>query len=128
MKGSQELVFIGVGVEKNFNQGKSNRENVETKKKVGRRSVKKARVIARKTRIEGLGEKGISDAYKEYKEADSESVGIFRFENISIGETHSGKCNINIEEVKGVGELIGVSWSRTEDEKKMEERGKIEAE
>ncbi|GKC70351.1 RNA-directed DNA polymerase, eukaryota [Tanacetum coccineum] len=64
MKGSQELVFVRVEVEKNFNQG----------------------------------------------------------------ETHSGKCNINIEEVKGGRGIDWVSWPRTEDEKKMEEQGKMEAE
>ncbi|GJS54318.1 reverse transcriptase domain, reverse transcriptase zinc-binding domain protein [Tanacetum coccineum] len=70
--------FDGAEIEKNFNQGKSNVDNVGTKKKVGRRSVKKATKVARKTRVKGLGEnkKGIFDAYKEYHEVESESIAM----------------------------------------------------
>ncbi|GKA07974.1 hypothetical protein Tco_0687305 [Tanacetum coccineum] len=124
-KASCEVGFDGAEIEKNFNQGKSNVDNLGTKNKVGRRSVKKATEVARKTMVEGLGEnkKGISDAYKEYHKVESESIGIFQFGNNLEGETHTGKCNINIEQAKEVGELIGVSWLREEEEKKKEEHG-----
>ncbi|GKC64144.1 hypothetical protein Tco_1096742 [Tanacetum coccineum] len=88
-KANCEGGFDGAEIEKNFNQGKSNVDNVGTKKKVGRRSVKKATKVARKTRMKGLGEnkKGIFDAYKEYHEVESESIGIFRFGN-SLEQKH----------------------------------------
>ncbi|PWA63654.1 reverse transcriptase domain, Reverse transcriptase zinc-binding domain protein [Artemisia annua] len=105
--------------------GKSNGSNLDNnnnKKKVGRRSVTKAFTVARETGVKRLGEnkKGVSDAYKEYYEVSSESNGIFHFGNNSVGESDCGKCNISIEQVKEVGELIGVSWVRAEEESKME--------
>ncbi|GKA74721.1 hypothetical protein Tco_0781023 [Tanacetum coccineum] len=64
--------------------------------------------------------KGVSDVYKEFYDVSSESNGIFQFRNNPRGETDSVKCNISMEHVKEVGELIGVSWIRTEKETKTE--------
>ncbi|GJY96199.1 RNA-directed DNA polymerase, eukaryota, reverse transcriptase zinc-binding domain protein [Tanacetum coccineum] len=91
-------------------------------KKVGRRSVKKTLEVTRKIEVGGLGDnrKGVSDVYKEFYEVSSESNGIFQFGNNPRGETDSVKCNISMEHVKEVGELIGVSWIRTEEEAKTE--------
>ncbi|GJV18591.1 reverse transcriptase domain, reverse transcriptase zinc-binding domain protein [Tanacetum coccineum] len=88
-----------------------------------RRSIKKAKEVARKTGVEGLEEnkKGVSDAYKEYYEAESESNGVFRFGNYKEGEVDSSRCNVSIEQVKEIREMIGVSWvlAKAEEKKKM---------
>ncbi|GJU52791.1 transposon TX1 [Tanacetum coccineum] len=55
-KANYEKMFKGDELEMNFNQGKTNGLNIENKKKIGRRSVKKAIAMARKTRVDGLGE------------------------------------------------------------------------
>ncbi|GJS53764.1 hypothetical protein Tco_0627126 [Tanacetum coccineum] len=88
-------MFEGDVVEINFNQGKINEIISENKKKIGRRSVKKAKEVARKTGVEGLGEnkKGVSDAYKEYYKAESESNEVFHFGNCKVGEVDSSRCN-----------------------------------
>lgn len=103
-----------------FNQGKSIRDDSANKKKIGRRSIKKAMEVARKTGIEGLGEneKGISDVYKEYYDEVSEGNGVFRFGGGNEGEAVSSKCIVNLEQVKEIGELVGVSWVLAEEEKK----------
>ncbi|GJU04419.1 transposon TX1 [Tanacetum coccineum] len=98
-KASDERVFEGIEVEMIFNQGKKNKENSESKKKIGR-SVMKAIEVAKKTEVVGLGEnkKGISDVYKEYHEVQSG--------------------------LKEIEELIGVSWTRSEEEEKEKELGR----
>ncbi|GKF93404.1 hypothetical protein Tco_0280123, partial [Tanacetum coccineum] len=100
-KASDERVFEGIKVEMIFNQGKKNEENSESKKKIGR-SVLKAMEVAKKTEVVGLGEnkKGISDVYKEYHEVQNE--------------------------LKEIEELIGVSWTRAEEEEKEKELGRDE--
>ena len=79
-KASHVSVFDGVEVEKGFHQGMLNKDNNNNncKSKVGRKSVKKAFEMARKTGVCGLGEykKGMLDAYKEFYEVDSVSNGI----------------------------------------------------
>ncbi|GKG59408.1 hypothetical protein Tco_0605059, partial [Tanacetum coccineum] len=47
---------------------------------------------------------------------------IFQFGNNTMDEPNSAKCNINMEHVKEVGELIGVSWVRAEEGLKMEKQ------
>nr|GEV05564.1 transposon TX1 [Tanacetum cinerariifolium] len=55
---------------------------------------------------------GIGLANRLYRESN----GIFQFGKTSIGEAHNIKRNITMEQVKEVGDLIGVSWIRTEEE------------
>ncbi|GJX28635.1 reverse transcriptase domain, reverse transcriptase zinc-binding domain protein [Tanacetum coccineum] len=100
-----------------FNEGNTKEEKSE-KKKIGRRSVTKAKEVARKTRV-GLGEnnKGMSDVYKEQYDAGSECNIIFRFKYDNEGESANSKCNVNMEQVKEIGEMIGVSWVAAEKEK-----------
>ncbi|PWA70467.1 hypothetical protein CTI12_AA288100 [Artemisia annua] len=98
------------------------------KRKIGRRSIKKAMKVARHTGVEGLGEdvKGISEAYKEYHDAEDESDGRFVFKSTRRGEEDNQSCSINMEQVKEIGEIIGVSWVKAVAEKENEESGDIE--
>nr|GEY00910.1 RNA-directed DNA polymerase, eukaryota [Tanacetum cinerariifolium] len=65
--------------------------------KVGRRSVRKAKALARKIRVEGLGEaiKGMSDAYKKFHEVAKDNDEVFKFRGkpdvIGLQET---KCDV----------------------------------
>ena len=61
--------------------------------------------------VEGLGEDktGISDVYKENYNSGSESSGIFSFGHGNEGDADNSKCNVNMEQVKEIGEMIGVS-------------------
>ncbi|GKA29749.1 RNA-directed DNA polymerase, eukaryota [Tanacetum coccineum] len=95
--------------ERVFNQGKVNEENTSNKKKVGRRSVTKARVVARQTRVKGLGEnkKGISDIYKEFHEVEDEDSVLFQFGSKNEEACKNNRCKINMEHVK---EVEGVDW------------------
>ena len=60
--------FEGMKCMNTFAHGKGDEVNSSQKKTNGRRSVKKAKKIARCTGVAGLGDvkQGISDAYKEY--------------------------------------------------------------
>ncbi|GJY48443.1 reverse transcriptase domain, reverse transcriptase zinc-binding domain protein [Tanacetum coccineum] len=102
-----------------FNLGKSAEEKDEGKKKIGR-SVTKAFEVARKTGVKWLGEnkKRVSDVYKEYHDVESESIGIFHFGKDKDCEGDSFRCNANMDQVKEIGELIGVSWVRANGEVK----------
>ncbi|PWA43079.1 RNA-directed DNA polymerase, eukaryota [Artemisia annua] len=81
-------------------------------KKTGRKSIKKAIRVARKTGVLGLGEdkKGISDAYKEYSVEEHN----MNEKALAVGEERTNldtqSCSISLEQVKEIGELIGVSW------------------
>ncbi|GJU01800.1 hypothetical protein Tco_1112138 [Tanacetum coccineum] len=88
-KSYDEEVFGGDGVEKAFN----------------------------KVEVVGLGEnkKGISDDYKEYHDESRENNGIFRFGNSKDDEAQSKRCNLNMEQVKEIREMIGVSWKLAKD-------------
>ncbi|PWA52951.1 hypothetical protein CTI12_AA449830 [Artemisia annua] len=112
-KASDEGKFEGNEDDMIFNKGKSAEEKGEGKKKTGRKSIKKAFEIARKVGAEGLGDnkKGVSDVYKEYHEVESESNGIFHFGRGKECEGDNDRCNVNIEQVKEIGEMIGVSWA-----------------
>ena len=106
-----------------FNQGKTIGEKCESKKKIGRRSVTKAKEVARRTGVEGLGENkiGVSDAYKEwYDEVVRDKSEIFHFGSGNQEEVDSVRCNVNMEQVKEIGEMVGVSWIRAEEEKEKE--------
>ncbi|GJW16707.1 transposon TX1 [Tanacetum coccineum] len=75
-----------------FSPGKGNDKNNDSKKKVGRRSIKKAKRVARNTGIEGLRDniKGVSEEYKS---------------------------TTSMEHIKEIGEIIGVSWTKAEEKK-----------
>ncbi|GJS83346.1 hypothetical protein Tco_0749887 [Tanacetum coccineum] len=98
-------MFDEAEVKKFFNQGKSNGNKINNKK-AGRR------ISTRETGLKGLGKnkKAIADACKELYGVSSESNGIFHFGNNTLDEPNSAKCNISMEHVKEVGELIGVLW------------------
>ena len=76
--------------------------------------------VARRTGVKGLGEnkKGISDAYKEYYDNGSKGNGVFRFGRGHEGEEVNRKYNVNMEQVKEIGEMVGVSWILADKEKK----------
>ncbi|GJT17744.1 reverse transcriptase domain-containing protein [Tanacetum coccineum] len=114
MEGSEEEMV--------FNQGKSSKEKGEDKKKVGRRSITKAKEVSRKTSVVGLGDnkKGVSDVYKEYYEEENKSNGIFYFRRSKVDGGDNKNCNIHMDQVKEIGELIGVSWVRTNDEERSD--------
>ncbi|GKC44504.1 transposon TX1, partial [Tanacetum coccineum] len=112
--------------ERDYKGGKI-RDRKEEKR--GRRSVTKAREVARRTGA-GIGEnnKGISDVYKEQFDAGSKRDKKFRFGHDNEGEAVNSKCNVNMEQVKEIGEMIGVSWVAAEKEKeRVQGRGDIVA-
>ncbi|GKE14884.1 transposon TX1 [Tanacetum coccineum] len=106
--------------EMTFNQGKTIVEKGKDKKKIGRRSITKAMEVERKTGIKGLGEnkKRVSDEYKVYHEVSSKNKGIFHFGSGKEDDANRVRCNVNMEQVKKIGEMIGVSWVRAEEEAK----------
>ncbi|GKB68091.1 RNA-directed DNA polymerase, eukaryota [Tanacetum coccineum] len=118
-------MFEGDVVEMNFNQGKINEIISENKKKIGRRSVKQAKEVARKTGVEGLGEnkKGVSDAYKEYYEAKRESNEVFHFAEAKEKEKECGSRGIKVDvmclqfnrrnRMEGIGESGKKGWIRS---------------
>ncbi|GKG56068.1 reverse transcriptase domain, reverse transcriptase zinc-binding domain protein, partial [Tanacetum coccineum] len=59
--------------------------------------------------------KGISDNYKEYHDESRGNNGIFQFGNSKDDEAQSKRCNLNMEQVTEIGEMIGVSWKLAED-------------
>nr|GEW05829.1 reverse transcriptase domain, reverse transcriptase zinc-binding domain protein [Tanacetum cinerariifolium] len=50
--------------------------------------------------------------YKEYHEVENKSNGIFHFGKGKETEGDSDICIVNMEQVKEIGEMIGVSWAR----------------
>ncbi|GKD72848.1 transposon TX1 uncharacterized, partial [Tanacetum coccineum] len=86
----------------------------------GKRNVTKANEVARRMGVQGLGgnKKGIPDVYKEYYDRKSECNGVFHFGASNEGEVASTKCIVNLEQVKEIGELVGVSWVLAEEKKK----------
>ncbi|PWA95694.1 hypothetical protein CTI12_AA048000 [Artemisia annua] len=68
--------------------------------------------MAKKTGVKGLGKDKtrISDVYKENYDVGSESKGIFHFGHGNEGDADNSKCNVNMEQVKEMREMIGVSW------------------
>ncbi|PWA84156.1 hypothetical protein CTI12_AA160700 [Artemisia annua] len=103
-----------------FAHGVGDEVNSSHKKPIGgRRSVKKAKKIARCAGVAGLGEvkKGISDAYKEYYEENDDNRGVFEFKAGGRVESDNTSCSINMDQVKEIGEMIGVSWEKAEKEK-----------
>nr|GEX47941.1 transposon TX1 [Tanacetum cinerariifolium] len=95
-------------LEKTFNQCKAPEEHQNNNAKVGRRSVRKAKALARKTKVEGLGEatKGMSDVYKEFHEVDRDNDKVFKFKDNHVGNEENEKWEISIEQVKEVGDMI----------------------
>ena len=56
--------------------------------------------------------------------AKCEINGVFGFGYAKDCEVESNKCNISIEQVREVGEMIGVSWLRAEGGKELEDTGR----
>ncbi|GJS19351.1 RNA-directed DNA polymerase, eukaryota [Tanacetum coccineum] len=109
--------------DKSFNQGKLCEEIHNSNTKSGSRSVRKAKEVARKVKVEGLGDatKGISDAYKEFHEVDKDNKEVFKFRDNHMRVEDNEKCDITIEQIKEVGDMIGIISLNT---KGMGESGK----
>nr|GEV21221.1 transposon TX1 [Tanacetum cinerariifolium] len=126
-KAISEWVFEVNGEELSFNQGKISGTKCEDKsKKKNGWCVTKAMYVARKNETEELREskKGVSDAYNEYQEVGNVNNGIFHFG--SGKKDANGRCNVSIEQVKEIAEMIGVSWVRGEEEDQEKESGREE--
>ncbi|GJW46513.1 transposon TX1, partial [Tanacetum coccineum] len=69
---------------------------------------------------DGLGEnkKGVSDAYKESYDVGNDCNGVFRFGCGNEAEVGTSKCTLNMEQVKEIWEMVGVSWVLAEEENK----------
>ncbi|PWA43798.1 Transposon TX1 [Artemisia annua] len=115
-----EINNVDFGV---INKSKVFKEGVDggaqiSNKKGGRKSLKKALKLARQHGVGGLGtnEKGVSDAYKisQNEENDGNETFVFRSTGRAVSESKS--CSINMEQVKEIGELIGVSWTKAKEE------------
>ncbi|GJU13333.1 putative ribonuclease H-like domain-containing protein [Tanacetum coccineum] len=63
-------------------------------------------------------ENGVLDIYKEYYDEERGKNEIFQFGSTKEGEVDGGRCIIDMEQVNEVGEMIGVSWTIAEEEKK----------
>ncbi|GKB73699.1 hypothetical protein Tco_0935111 [Tanacetum coccineum] len=70
--------------------------------------------------IKGLGEnkKRVSDEYKVYLEVSIKNKGIFHFGSGKEDDANSVRCNVNMEQVKKIREMIGVLWVHAEEEAK----------
>ncbi|GKB47973.1 RNA-directed DNA polymerase, eukaryota [Tanacetum coccineum] len=88
-------------------------------KKSGRKSITKAKKVVRQQGVGSLGtsEKGTSDVYKVFNDKDNGTNKPFVFRSTRRAESDSKSCSINMEQVKEIGELIGVSWAKAESEK-----------
>ncbi|GKG20207.1 hypothetical protein Tco_0380008, partial [Tanacetum coccineum] len=62
------------------------------------------------------------DDLEEIKEGNE----VFAFRSSGRMDSSSKSCSINMEQVKEIGELIGVSWVRAENEKTNEAASKLE--
>ncbi|GJR89688.1 hypothetical protein Tco_0213699 [Tanacetum coccineum] len=67
---------------------------------------------------QGENKKGVSDAYKESYDVGNDCNGVFRFGCGNEAEVGTSKCTLNMEQVKEIGEMVGVSWVLAEEEKK----------
>ncbi|GKC63796.1 hypothetical protein Tco_1096394 [Tanacetum coccineum] len=104
-----------------FTPGVGDEDN--NKKKIRRKSVKKAMDAMRHIEVDGLGDenKGISDIHKVVHDKGGEKGGVFVFRGKESVEPDSKSCSISLEHVKEVGEMIGVSWAKAEEEKIRED-------
>ncbi|PWA87808.1 hypothetical protein CTI12_AA126710 [Artemisia annua] len=102
----------------NFDQGLGNDKKNSGRTKIGIKSVKKTIKIARQMGMTRLCDdtKGMHDAYKEFHTAVEENKGVFVFRGSEQAESDNKSCNISVEQVKEIGEMIGVSWALAEEE------------
>ncbi|GJV06267.1 transposon TX1 [Tanacetum coccineum] len=63
---------------------------------------------------------------KDFLEARKDGNEVFAFRSSGRMDSSSKSCSINMEQVKEIGELIGVSWVRAENEKTNEAASKLE--
>ena len=99
---------------KTINQGLDQVEKQLNKNNVGKRSTTKAKEMAQKIRVGRLDEitKDTTDAYKGLFGNDSECSEMFKFGSNQERNTDNAKCEINIEQMKEIGEIIGISWTQ----------------
>ncbi|PWA53070.1 hypothetical protein CTI12_AA448820 [Artemisia annua] len=129
-KASSSPVLEGVNLMDSFNLGLGEEGRNSSKRKIGRRVVTKDTEVPRHTGVEGVGEdnKGISVIYKEYHEEEDANSGVFVFRGVKHVESERHSCNISVEQVKEIGEMIGVSWVKAEGEVRMEKSVRVEEE
>ncbi|PWA51457.1 hypothetical protein CTI12_AA417390 [Artemisia annua] len=60
---------------------------------------------------------GSSRVNKECHKEGEDNTGVFMFRGSGRAKSDNKSCNISMEQVKEIGELIGVSWVRAEEEK-----------
>ncbi|GKE16120.1 transposon TX1 [Tanacetum coccineum] len=96
--------------------GTVNGESNSGKKKFWRRSGKKAINVMRQTGMQDLSKEapGGSEKYKMYHDQGGDTGVDKEIKQAIADETSSLECSISIEEIKEVGELIGVSWDAIE--------------
>ncbi|PWA51451.1 hypothetical protein CTI12_AA427700 [Artemisia annua] len=167
--GLKEIDFEEANKTNAFNEGVDNGIGTFNKKR-GRKSLKKAKKVARMHGVGGSGtnEKGVSEAGADlHVRQDGRNLrnnnggfnGDFKVAVVLVREKGDGKketfvfkstgradsdskgCSINMEQVKDIGEIIGVSWAKAEkvnmseveivgreDDKKEDQQGFGEAE
>ena len=115
MSGLKEIDFEEANKINAFNEGVDNGIQTSNKKR-GRKSLNKAKNVARKQGARGLGttEKGVSDVYKVYHDEGDGKKEPFVFRSTGRADSDSKGCSINMEQVKEIGEIIGVSWAKAE--------------
>ncbi|GKD81389.1 hypothetical protein Tco_1348228, partial [Tanacetum coccineum] len=47
---------------------------------------------------------------------------VFVFKGSGCAESSNKSCSINMEQVKEIGEMIGISWNKAEDERTRSEK------
>ncbi|GJT34651.1 hypothetical protein Tco_0925070 [Tanacetum coccineum] len=89
---------------------------------IGQRSVRKQRHLgdpralrhSRSQRLSWEMPQRYSDAYKEFHEVDKDNNEVFKFGDNHMRVEDNEKCDITIEQIKEVGDMIGVSWIQVE--------------
>ncbi|GJZ84479.1 transposon TX1, partial [Tanacetum coccineum] len=115
MSNSKDVEFDEANKTNVINEGVHNGTQ-NGSKKGGKKGIKK---VAREQRVGGLGTngKGVSDVDKVYNDEGDGKKETFVFRSTGRADSDSKGCSINMEHVKEIGVIIGVSWAKAEDEK-----------
>ncbi|PWA66458.1 hypothetical protein CTI12_AA324400 [Artemisia annua] len=119
MKASMFNESVEGSIERPFDLGIKSDEIQNINVRMGRRSMRKVKELARKAGVERLGDdtKGTPDAYKEVIEVDGDNGEVFKFGDNHVNGECKAKWDISIDQIKEVGELIGISWAEAENER-----------
>ncbi|PWA73844.1 hypothetical protein CTI12_AA256260 [Artemisia annua] len=116
--------FEGINNVNLFSPGVGGAGAGRSKKWIGRKTVKKVNGGGQKTDGEGLDDKKeIPEVYKEYHEVEDENKGVVDLEGVERSDSDSQSCSISLEQVKEIGEMIGVSWVKAESERMKDNEG-----